>query len=898
MAATATVANAFVQVMPSAQGMTGALTAIMAPEARKAGASAGTTIGSAIGGKLKAGAKVIGAGLAAGVGLATAGLVGFAKSSVDAGKQFDASMSQVAATMGKTVDQITDLRDFAMEMGAKTAFSATQAADALNYMALAGYDSETSMAMLPNVLNLAAAGGIELASASDMVTDAQSALGLSLDDTTSLVDKMAMASSKSNTSVAQLGEAILTVGGTAKNLAGGTTELTTALGILADNGIKGAEGGTALRNIILSLSAPTDKAAKSLQSMGVEVFDAEGNMRSLNDIFLDLNGSLSTMTQGEQTQVLNTIFNKVDLKSVNALLANTGERFDELSGYIDEAQGSAEKMAATQLDNLEGDVTLFSSALEGAQIKLSDALTPALREFVQWGTDKLGAVTSFVSENQEMFDGLAGTLGGALNEGFGYVEDFIGFAAGNLGTVAGFVADNKEQFLEWGEAIGGGITAGFDAVTSFGQFAMDNFPTIAAVTGGVVGALGAFKVAMGISGAISAFTTALELSKGATEGMTVSQKLLNLALGANPIVRIVTLIGGLVTALVVAYNTNEDFRDAVNNAWEAVWEFVGPIVEGLGEGLSALGDWFSGLGESIGQWAADTQSWWEGVGQGAADLGTAVTETIGGAWDDLSAKTAAAWEVTTGLLSEKWEGIKAGASEAWAGITGTISGELETAKTVGSESASALTSLLRGDWDAAKGHAAEAYSAIASSITGKLDAAKGPAMAAADAIGNKLGFPGLGEKVGAVFDGIKAAISDPVGFARDAVSNAVAKIKGFFDFKIKWPNIPMPHFQVSPPGWQIGDLLKGSIPSLGVKFYAQGGIIDDPELLVAGEAGREALVPLTQPYLRPWAQAVAAEMGGVGGGGGGTAVTNNYYITGEDPETIAAKVAARARRSW
>ena len=151
------------------------------------------------------------------------------------------SVEELNTAGSEAAETYSQLRSFAMEMGATTAFSATEASNALNYMALAGYDAETSMAMLPNVLNLAAAGGIDLASASDMVTDAQSALGLTLDETSVMVDQMAMAASKSNTSVAQLGEAFLTVGGTAKNLAGGTTELSTMLGVLADNGIKGSE---------------------------------------------------------------------------------------------------------------------------------------------------------------------------------------------------------------------------------------------------------------------------------------------------------------------------------------------------------------------------------------------------------------------------------------------------------------------------------------------------------------------------------------------------------------------------------------------------------------------------------------------------------------------------------
>lgn len=347
-------------------------------------------------------------------GAIVAGMAAFGVSSIKAGMQFDTSMSQVAATMGKTNEELQNevgevdlawgkfsgnLREYAQEMGAHTAFSATEAADALNYMALAGYDTQKSMQMLPNVLNLAAAGSMDLATASDMVTDASSALGLNTEQTTKMVDQMAMASSKSNTSVAQLGEAFLTVGGTAKNLKGGTTELSTALGILADNGMKGSEGGTILRNVITSLTAPTSKAKGELEALGVSVFDSEGNMRSMNDIMGDLSSSMSTLTAEERAEAMSKIFNKRDLKGVEALLAGTGERWEELSGYIDDAQGSAQKMADTQLDNLQGDITLLKSAWEGLQISVSDKLTPALRKLVKaltWAIDHAGTLGPIV----------------------------------------------------------------------------------------------------------------------------------------------------------------------------------------------------------------------------------------------------------------------------------------------------------------------------------------------------------------------------------------------------------------------------------------------------------------------------------------------------------------------
>lgn len=434
-----------------------------------------------LGSVAKAGMSVI----AAGVGAAAAGMTAFGTAAVDAGMTFDKSMAQVAATMGLTVDEIGDLREFAMDMGAKTAFSASEAADALNYMALAGYDAETSMEMLPNVLNLAAAGGIDLASASDMVTDAQSALGLSLEETSELVDKMATASSKSNTSVAQLGDAILTIGGTAKSLAGGTTELTTALGILADNGIKGAEGGTALRNVILSLSAPTDKAAKKMKELGLEVFDAEGNMRPLEDVFTDLNGALANMSEGEKTQVLSELFNKVDLKSVNALMATNKDRWRELSGAIDKAQGSAEKMADTQLDNLAGDVTLFKSALEGAEITLSNVLTPTIRDFVQTATIEIGKLDD--AFKQGGIQGFADQAGETLSTFVSKIGEYtptILQAASTLATslISNLVATLAKEAPQI-------IAAAGEIVKTLGDSMLEALPDALANIGTIIGQL-------------------------------------------------------------------------------------------------------------------------------------------------------------------------------------------------------------------------------------------------------------------------------------------------------------------------------------------------------------------------------------------------------------------------
>lgn len=359
-------------------------------------------------------------------GAASAATVAFGGSAVEAGMSFDKSMAQVAATMGKTMDDMDTevghantsfgefdgtLREFAQFMGANTAFSATQAADALNYMALAGYKTQESMDMLPNVLNLASAGNMDLARASDMVTDAQTALGLSFDETSVMVDQLAKASSTTNTSVEQLGDAFLTVGATARSVKGGTQEMATVMGILADNGIKGSEAGTHFRNImqrIVKMDNPTKKMAQAMDELGISsdfFYDTAGNMRDLPSIFQDLDKAMAGKSAREKDSLISMLFNQYDLSAVNSLLGTSTERWEEVGAAIDDAAGSADQMAKTQLDNLAGDITLFKSALEGAQIAVSDQLTPAIRKFVQFGTKGLSDLTMAFQD-----DGLEGAM--------------------------------------------------------------------------------------------------------------------------------------------------------------------------------------------------------------------------------------------------------------------------------------------------------------------------------------------------------------------------------------------------------------------------------------------------------------------------------------------------------
>ena len=492
-------------------------------------------------------ANLISSAIISGVKELANGIKELAKGAISVGMDFESGMSQVAATMGMTTQEIaggseayTKLENAAKEAGNTTQFSATQAAEALNYMALAGYDADKAVETLPTVLNLAAAGGMDLATASDMVTDSMSALGDKAGTTESFVDKMAKTSQKSNTSVQQLGEALLTVGGTAKRLAGGVTEANTVLGIFADSGTKGAEGGTALRNVILSLTAPTDTAKKKMQELGLEVFDANGNMRPLNETFQDLNGILGDMTQGEQTEVLNTIFNKVDLKSVNALLANSGERFNELSGYIENSTGAAENMAATMNDNLQGKITILKSGLEGLGIAAYEKFETPLKNAVTNITNVIGDLQT---------DLTSGELSGAL--------DKIATGFGNL----------VEKASEIIVAVLPKILEGLGWIADHGD-------TIASILAAIGAGFAVFKVASIINGVV----TAIQGLTAAEVALNTIQKLVNVTMAANPMMLIITLVATLVAAIVGFVATNENARTAVVNAWNVVKDTIGKVV--------------------------------------------------------------------------------------------------------------------------------------------------------------------------------------------------------------------------------------------------------------------------------------------------------------------------------
>lgn len=505
----------------------------------------------------------------------TAAFTVAASAAVKVGSSFTASMSQVSATMGITrmSEEYETLSAAAEEMGAATKFSATQAGDALNYLALAGYDANKAVSALPTVLNTAAAGGLDLAYASDLITDSMSALWLGMDELESFSDKLAKTSQKSNTNIAQLGEAILTVGGTAKTLSGGVTELNTMLGLIADNGIKGAEGGTALRNIILSLSAPTDTAAEAMKRLNVSAFDSQGNLRDLSEVFADFNAALAPLTDQQKTQALNEIFNKVDLKAVNALLGTSAERFDELEDYIENCEGAAAEMAKTMDDNLTGDLTIMSSALEGLGIAAFDKFEDPMRSAVQAVTEDISQLTAEIKN-------------GALSEQFDKISD----AAGRLITAVGeFLAkdilpaliNTMSVIIDHGGMIIS-IIAGIGAAVAAVKLA----PVVIGISAAIKGVIASVQTAnlqlallTGQFGSAAVSATALGGGLTLTEIMvaaynkqipvaTAVTAAFNTVIKANPIMAIASVIGIVVSAIGIFISQVKKSKSAVEEAAE------------------------------------------------------------------------------------------------------------------------------------------------------------------------------------------------------------------------------------------------------------------------------------------------------------------------------------------
>lgn len=316
----------------------------------------------------------------------------FGKACISVGMDFDSQMSTVAAISGATGEELEILRAKAQEMGATTAFSATESAQAMEYMAMAGWKTTDITNGLAGVMNLAAASGEDLATVSDIVTDAMTAFGMSAEESTHFSDVLAQTASNANTNVGMMGETFKYVAPVAGSLGYNVEDTAAAIGLMANSGIKASQAGTALRTLMTNMANPTDKMAAAMDTLGISLTDSSGEMKSFAEITEDLRNGFSGLTEEQKASTAANLAGKEGMSGLLAIVNASEEDYKKLTDSIKDCSGASEKMAEIRLDNLEGDVTLFKSALEGAQIAISDKLTPVLRNLVKKATDWLPTV--------------------------------------------------------------------------------------------------------------------------------------------------------------------------------------------------------------------------------------------------------------------------------------------------------------------------------------------------------------------------------------------------------------------------------------------------------------------------------------------------------------------------
>lgn len=367
---------------------------------------------SKIGGAFKAVGKVAKTAMVAG----SAAAVAFTKTSIDAGMNFDTAMSQVAATMGTTVDKIENVKAKAEEMGRTTKYTATEAAEGMNILAQAGLSADEQISGIGTVLNLASAGAMSLEESASYTAGAVKGFGDSMSNASYYADLMAKGATLANTDVRGLGEAFSGSAATAKNYGQAADSVTLSLLRLAEQNVTGSEASTALNRAMADLYTPTDDASKALDQLGVSAYKSNGEAKDFNDLVDELNGSLQGMTAEQKNNALATIFTTQGLQAFNKMTASSDATVQKFWKGIQDSSGSAAQQAATQLDNLQGDITLLSSATEGLQLAFYNTFSGTIRGAIK-------GITSEVSGLAEAME--SGGISGALSK---LAQDAINFS--------------------------------------------------------------------------------------------------------------------------------------------------------------------------------------------------------------------------------------------------------------------------------------------------------------------------------------------------------------------------------------------------------------------------------------------------------------------------------------
>ncbi len=384
----------------------------------------------------------------------TAALGAGATAAATVGSSFEAAMSKVSAISGATGDSLQSLTDKAKEMGAKTKFSASESASALQYMAMAGWDTESMLNGIDGIMNLAAADGLDLATTSDIVTDALTAFNLKASDSTHFADVLAKASSSANTNVSMLGESFKYVAPLAGTMGYSVEDVSLALGLMANASVKGSMAGTSLKTALSNLASPTEEMSNVMTQYGISISDAEGNALPLIDVMKQLREKFSGLSETEQAAAASTLFGKEAMSGMLAIINASDSDFDNLTKNINNADGAAQAMADTMQDNLQGQITILKSGLEGLGIEIYEGMSAPLQEaaveaqnYVNRLTEafKSGGLSKMIEEAGAIFGELAVKAAEAapemLNAAVDFLQAFVDGIANNADKLAKSAVD-------------------------------------------------------------------------------------------------------------------------------------------------------------------------------------------------------------------------------------------------------------------------------------------------------------------------------------------------------------------------------------------------------------------------------------------------------------------------
>ena len=518
----------------------------------------------------------------------TAGVTALGTIAVKTGADFDAAMSKVAAVSGATGSEMDALREKAREMGSKTKFSASEAADAMNYMAMAGWKTNDMLSGIEGIMNLAAASGEDLASTSDIVTDALTAFGLSASDSGHFADILAAASSNANTNVSMMGETFKYAAPVLGSLGYSAEDSAIAIGLMANAGIKSSQAGTALRSAITNLAKPTDTVASAMEQYGISLTDSSGKMYSLRELMEQLRQKLGGLSEAEQAQAAASLFGKEAMSGMLAIINGSPADFEKLSNAIDTCSdtvdgynGTTEKMAAVMQDNLAGQVTILKSQLEELAISFSDILMPTIRSIVsriQELVDKLNQLDPQTKETIAKIALVAAALGPMLV--------VLGKTISSVGTV--FSAVSK-------------LPALFSAVQS----------GIGAITGALGVSLGPLlAIIAAVAALVAAFVHLWKTNDEFKSNIIAIWEQIK-----STFTRLTQGITDRLNALGFDF---ESFTDVLKAAWDGLCNLLAPIFEGVFQNISNI---FSGFADIflnsldvlIGLFTGDWEQCWDGI---------------------------------------------------------------------------------------------------------------------------------------------------------------------------------------------------------------------------------------------------------------------------------------------